>query len=183
MKTAGFWRISAVTTKPSVVRRNGLHSSFAPKQSVCKMSGSAARDKCAVGLTSGLTRNYSSQGLVSQSRVTATITSRHQGLLALRSPQGLSLGGGDNAFSLSSPPVKHFVIGMKPKKWEKKYLSGQLGLKILLNYSEYLCRSSAIRGERWRDREEARTQRASEAHQQLSAQEQASAISVDRCTS
>lgn len=89
-----FWRISAVTTKPSDVRRNRLHSSFAPKQSVCKMSGSAARDKCAVGLTHGLTRNHSSQGLVSQSRVRAIITSRHQALLALRSLQGLSWGGG-----------------------------------------------------------------------------------------
>lgn len=114
-----FWRMSAFTTKPSDVRRNRLHSSFAPKQSVCKMNESAARDKCAGGLTPGLTRNHSSQGLVSQSRIRATVTRRHQGVLALRSPQGLSCGEGDNTFSNSSLPIKHFVIGKKPKNVRK----------------------------------------------------------------
>lgn len=114
-----FWRMSAFTTKPSDIRRNRLHSSFTPKQSVCKMNESATRDKCAGGLTPGLTRNHSSQGLLSRSRIRATVTRRHQGVLALRSPQGLSCGEGDNTFSNSSLPIKHFVIGMKPKNVRK----------------------------------------------------------------
>lgn len=162
MKTVVLWIISAVTTKPSdqKVRRNRLHSSFTAKQSVCKMSGSVAQDKCAAGLTPGLKRNHSSQGLVSQSWVRA---SRHQGLLALRSPQGLSWGDGYNAFSLSSPLVKHFVIGMKPKRTE------QLGLKIHFNSSVhcYLYRVFCNQRRRVLNREEARAEQVRGADQQL----------------
>lgn len=103
-----------------IVHQKEETRSFAAKQSVCKMSGSAVRDKCAVGLTPGLTRNHSFQGLVSQSRVRATVTSKHQGRRALRSPQSLFWGDGDSAFSLSSPPVKPFVLGKpKPKRLTK----------------------------------------------------------------
>lgn len=174
MKTVVFWRISAVITKPSDVRRNRLHSSFAPKQSVCKMSESATRDKCAAGLTPGLTRNHSSQGLVSQSQVRATVTSRHQWLLALRSPQGLSWGDGDNAFCLSSPPVKHFVTGMKPKNGRKNICQDSLGWKSTLIHQFIVIdiESSAVWGEGWGWQwgSKARAERVSEADQQLSAQ-------------